>query len=316
MDLLAGFERHADGPAALDDDVGDGRLRADLGAQRAGGVADRVADPAGPALGDAPRTECPVDLAHVVMEQDVGRAGALDALVRPDDPRRGHRGLERVGLEPLVEELGCAHRHELHEDRLLALRELLETPRKTRQGHERSRVAAREVGRGDGQDRLDEACHLDHQLAVFLVRLRVARRPAAQLADRPAVVVDAPQVVAAPGGRTLPRSQRGERAVERQDVEAVFRELEIADDLGTEQADDVAEDREPEAWEDLLGDGGTAEDVAPLQDQCLHPGTGEVGRADEAVVAATDDDRVVRLGQGRRPPRLSRLHTFDASLAD
>ena len=85
---------------------------------------------------------------------------------------------------------------------------------------------------------------------------------------------------------------------------------------GPEQAHDVAEDREAEAREDLLGDGGAAEDVALLEDEGLHPGAGEVGRADEAVVAATDDDRVVGLGQGMRPPRLSRLHTFDASLAD
>ena len=53
-----------------------------------------------------------------------------------------------------------------------------------------------EVGRHDAEDRLDEAGHLDHQLAVFLVRLGVRRRPATELADRPAVVVDAPQVVA------------------------------------------------------------------------------------------------------------------------
>ena len=92
-------------------------------------------------------------------------------------------------------------------------------------GMQRARVEAREVGRRDGQDRLDEAGHLDHELAVFLVRLRVARRPAAQLADRPAVVVDPPQVVAAAGRRALALAQRRERAVERQDVEAVLRQL-------------------------------------------------------------------------------------------
>ena len=57
-------------------------------------------------------------------------------------------------------------------------------------------VEAGRIGRHDRQDRLDEAGHLDHQLAVFLVGLGVELRPAAQLADRPAVVVDPPQVVA------------------------------------------------------------------------------------------------------------------------
>ena len=212
----------------------------DLGAERLGRAADRVADPAGPALRDPPGTERAVDLAHVVVEQDVGGARALDALVRADDPGRGHRGLERVGLEPLVEEFRGAHRHQLDEDRLLALRELLEAAGEAGQRHQRARVDARQVGRGDGQDRLDEAGHLDHQLAVFLVRLGVARRPAAQLADRPAVVVDPPQVVAAAGLRALALVQRRERPVERQDVEAVLRQLEVADDLRPQQRHDVA----------------------------------------------------------------------------
>ena len=35
---------------------------------------------------------------------------------------------KRVRLEPLVEEVGGGHRHQLDEDRLLALGELLEAP--------------------------------------------------------------------------------------------------------------------------------------------------------------------------------------------
>ena len=79
------------------------------------------------------------------------------------------------------------------------------------------------------------------------------------------------------------------------------RQLELADDLGPEERHDVREDREAEAREDLLGDRRAAEDVAPLEDQRLHPGPGEIGRADEAVVAAADDDRVVALATN--PPQ-------------
>ena len=199
VDLLARFEGDADRAPALDDDVGDRGVEPDLGAERLRGAADRVAHAAGPTLRDPPGPERAVDLAHVVVEQDVGRARALDALVRADDPGRAHRRLERVRLEPLVEELRRAHGHELDEDRLLALREPLEAPGEAGQRHQRARVEAGQVGRGDGQDRLDEPGHLDHQLAVFLVRLGVAGRPAAQLADGPAVVVHPPQVVAAAG---------------------------------------------------------------------------------------------------------------------
>ena len=67
-----------------------------------------------------------------MVEQDVRGARALDALERADDPGRRHRRLERVGLEPLVEEVGGAHRHELDEDRLLALGQLLEAPGQAR----------------------------------------------------------------------------------------------------------------------------------------------------------------------------------------
>ena len=79
-----------------------------------------------------------------------------------------------------------------------------------------------------------------------------------------------------------------------------FGQVQLADDLGPEQADDVREDREAEAREDLLGHRGAAEDVALLEDERLEAGPREVRRADQAVVAAADDDRVVALGQGDR----------------
>src|SRR6202007_131216 len=45
-------------------------------------------------------------------------------------------------------------------------------------------------------------------------------------------------------------------------VEAVAGQLQLADDLGTEQRDDVGERREAEAGHDLLGRRGAAEDMA------------------------------------------------------
>ena len=74
------------------------------------------------------------------------------------------------------------------------------------------------------------------------------------------------------------------------------RQLQVADDLGPKQRDDVAEDGEPEAREDLLGDRGAAQHVALLEDERLQAGPREVGGADQAVVATADDDRVVRPG--------------------
>ena len=80
-----------------------------------------------------------------------------------------------------------------------------------------------------------------------------------------------------------------------QDVEAVLRQVEVADDLRPEQADDVARDREAEARDDLLGDRRAAEHVAPLEDERLEAGPRQVGGGDEPVVPSADDHRVVAL---------------------
>ena len=157
-----------------------------------------------------------------------------------------------------------------------------------------ARVEARRIGRHDAQDRLDEARHLDHQVAVFLVGLGVELRPAAQLADGLAVVVDAPQLVGPGDSGTRGRAfgQRREGAVERQDLEAVARQVELADDLGPQEADDVRGDRESIARHDLLGHGGAAEHVPALQDEHAPAGPREIGGTGQPVVAAADDDRV------------------------
>ena len=108
---------------------------------------------------------------------------------------------------------------------------------------------------------------------------------AADLALRLRVIVDAPQVIAV--------RHRREGAVERQDLEAVARQIEIADDLRPQQRHDVRADREAEAGEHLFGHRGAAEDVAALEHEHLPPGAGEIGRRCQAVVAAADDDRVI-----------------------
>ena len=159
-----------------------------------------------------------------------------------------------------------------------------------RQRQPLARVDAALVGRHGGQDRLHEPRHLRHRGAVLVVGLGVAERPAAQLANGAGVVVRAPQVVAV---------ERGERAVERQDLEAVAGQLQLADDLGPKQRHHVGGDAEAEAGDDLLGDGRAAEHVAALEHDHAHAGAGEVRGRDQAVVPAADHDRVVALRHAR-----------------
>jgi hypothetical protein len=66
-----------------------------------------------------------------------------------------------------------------------------------------------------------------------------------------------------------PRSQvsplsSGDGALERKNLEAVPRQIEIANDLGAEQAHDVGENRELEARKYLLGHGRAADHGALL----------------------------------------------------
>ena len=117
------------------------------------------------------------------------------------------------------------------------------------------------------------------------VGVGVARRVAAQLAAR--------LVGIGPGAEVVAVVERRDGALERQDLEPVPRQVEVADDLGPQQAHDVGEHRELEAREDLLGHRGAADQRAPLEHQRLAARARQVGRGDQAVVAAADDDRVV-----------------------
>ncbi len=60
---------------------------------------------------------------------------------------------------------------------------------------------------------------------------------------------------------------------------------------------DATEKRKP--GDDLLGDGGPAEDVPPLEDEGARAAPREVGGRDQAVVATADHDGVV-LATGHR----------------
>ena len=87
-----------------------------------------------------------------------------------------------------------------------------------------------------------------------------------------------------------------DRPVQRQDLEAVLGELELADDLRTKQRDDVGEDAEAVPGHDLLGNRRATQHVPTLEDDDLLARLREVRRGHETVVASADHDRVVALG--------------------
>ena len=71
-------------------------------------------------------------------------------------------------------------------------------------------------------------------------------------------------------------------------------QLQVVDDVGTQQAERVRERGEVEPGDQLLGDRRATDDVPALDDQRAQAGLGQVGAVDQSVVTATDDDRVVR----------------------
>jgi hypothetical protein len=121
------------------------------------------------------------------------------------------------------------------------------------------------------------------------------------------VVVHPPQIV------TI---ERGEGAVQREYLQPVLWEIQVADDLRAQEAHDVGGNAEPEPREDLLRDGRAPKDVTPLQNQDRPARLREICGRNQAVVPATYHDRVVPFRAdllertlGRAPDTLGRVRS-------
>jgi hypothetical protein len=101
------------------------------------------------------------------------------------------------------------------------------------------------------------------------------------------VIVVPPEVVAT--------GHRRKRAVERQDFEAVFGELELPDDFRSQERHHVRTDGIFEAGEDFFGDRGAAHQMATFEHHDLAAGAGEVRGCGQPVVAGANNDGVVLL---------------------
>jgi hypothetical protein len=102
----------------------------------------------------------------------------------------------------------------------------------------------------------------------------------------------------APRAEIVAIGKRRHGAFERQDMQSMSRQLEVADDLRAQQAHDVGKHREGETRKDLLAHRGATENRATLEHEHLASGAREVGGIDEAVVATADHDRIPVLRAG------------------
>ena len=142
-----------------------------IGLERGG---DRLRHRAHAAARESPRADRAVDVAHVVMQQHVGRARRVHAHGRADDAAAGEVRLDEIGLEIFAEEIRDAHRVEAHRvvDGLLAeLRELLA---EIDHFADVARPQRGRVRRRAQQQRTDELALAHHVGRVAVVR--IARR--------------------------------------------------------------------------------------------------------------------------------------------
>src|SRR5262245_32192269 len=96
-----------------------------------------------------------------------------------------------------------------------------------------------------------------------------------------------------PGTEVVIVFQRCDRAFQRQDLQTVFGQLEVADDLRPQQTHDVGEDGEFEAGINFFRDRGTAHEWTFLEHEHLAPGSGQVSGSHQSVVTSAHNDRIV-----------------------
>ena len=166
-----------------------------------------------------------------------------------------------------------------------------------------------ERGRRAQHQRAQEARHAREHLLELRVAQRVAGREPGDRLARPLGVVEEED-------RHAVRRDRAEGRVERDRLVAEVAQPQLLDDLRLQHRDDVGGARDALARPHLLGHAGAAEDVAALEHAHAQARAREVGGGGEPVVAAADDDRVVRAApfkpliarppSARSPPRAPR----------
>src|SRR5689334_15539263 len=107
---------------------------------------------------------------------------------------------------------------------------------------------------------------------------------ARNLAARARVIVDAPEVIAV--------RHRRESAVERKNLESVARQIEFANDLRSQQRDDIRTNREFKTGKHLFSDRRAAEHVPSLEHKNFLSGAREIRRVHQTIMTAPDYDDV------------------------
>ena len=225
------------------------------------------------------------------MQEVVGRPGGPRPCPDAHDAGRCDRSLQPVVLEPVVEEV--ADRHGEDPDQVVDVPLGRPAPRAA----SRSSAATSSGWREPERRRLPQE-HRSQELGGTLEQVLESGVDLAVLGrvdgDRCGCLLR----LVEEEDRTVGR-HRSVGRIQRDRPIAELVQAQIGDDLRLEHRDDVRGPRDPGSRPDLLGHACAAKYRAPLQDDDIQSGAGEIGGRGETVVPPADDDRVV--ARWRRP---------------
>ena len=250
-----------------------------LGGHRLGDrshAADRMAPGAAPAI----------HFAEAVVQQHVAAAGRVRARIVADHRIEAEHRLDRIGLEPAVEQVAGALGDQVQQVAPLGHRQPAH-PVAGGQGAQHLAHAAADVRRGLQHDAAQHVCHAFQPVVVLGQPLCIARRELRHFRlgrRQPATHLQE--------GCVRQRQEVGQRPL--QHAQAVLGEPQVADHGGIEQADRVGQRRVAKAGMEGLGHRGATEHRTPFQHPHLQPGRRQVAGAGQSVVATTDDQCIER----------------------
>ena len=222
------------------------------------------------------------------MQQHVSRPRRARTEKGPDDAAGGLGAFERVRLEPLFEQVRRRLRDQLGNGVQFLFGQSRRVMTELEQPHQVTRMQRRGVGRHQADERLDGFGGARHDAGILVVGFGVFGRVTVQLAARQIVVVPQAEIIAVIHWR--------EGGWQRQDLQPVFWQFQLADNLRPQQADHVRELGELETGEDLLGHRRAADDLASLQNDNFLARARQVSGSDQSIVAAADHDCIIFIG--------------------
>ena len=290
IEALAFIRDDAAGAALVQHDFGHPASGADLDAQGLHRLRHGLGDGAHAADRVAPGALFSIDLAEHVVQQHIGRPGRVGTGVVAHHAVETIGGLDRIGLEPAVQDVARRLGEQVQQLALARQRQL---------AHAVAEAAGLEQLGQRGQPAALDAVRrrLQHQFAQQVGR---AVQVAVVVVQAPGVALGEPgHFKSGPAGANLQvaavvkRQEIGKRALD--DAQAMPGQRHIVDHLGIEQRDGVRSHRVAKTRMELLGHRGAADDAAALEQRHLQPGAGQVPGADQAVMAGADDDCVAHL---------------------